>query len=67
MKLMTISKKEANRRANERWSMWRLLLSDMNITYQDLFHMDDDDLAEANAALDIHIKQQERAAKNKNK
>ncbi|KAF6585178.1 MULTISPECIES: hypothetical protein [Paenibacillus] len=59
---MTISKREANRRANERWSQWRLLLSDMGVTYSDLFLMDDDDLAEANAALDIHIKQQERAA-----
>lgn len=62
-----ISKKEANRRANERWSQWRLLLSDMNITYQDLFLMDDDDIAEANAALDIHIKQQKRAADKKPK
>lgn len=62
---MTISKKEANRRANERWSQWRLLLSDMSITYQDLFLMDDDDLAEANAALDIYQKQQERAANKK--
>ncbi|MDH2334286.1 hypothetical protein [Paenibacillus polymyxa] len=62
---MTISKREANRRANERWSQWRLLLSDMSITYQDLFLMDDDDLAEANAALDIYQKQQERAANKK--
>ncbi|MGG6311563.1 hypothetical protein [Paenibacillus macerans] len=57
---MAISKQEANRRANANWSQWRLLLSDMNITYQDLFLMDDDDIAEANAALDIHIKQQKR-------
>ncbi|MGN7359457.1 hypothetical protein ACTHPF_20550 [Paenibacillus sp. SAF-054] len=55
-----ISKKEAHRRANERWQQWRLLLSDMNISYSDLFQMDDDDIAEANAALDIHIKQQKR-------
>lgn len=61
-----INKKEAHRRAKERWQQWRLLLSDMNISYSDLFRMDDDDIAEANAALDIHIKQQQREA-NKNK
>ncbi|MGN7169267.1 hypothetical protein ACTHSJ_25720 [Paenibacillus cellulositrophicus] len=61
-----ISKKEANRRAKERWKQWRLLLSDMNISYSDLDLMDDDDIEEANAALDIHIKQQQREA-NKNK
>lgn len=63
---MMISKREANRRANERWPQWRLLLSDMNISYSDLFMMDDDDVAEANAALDIYLKQQKRAA-DKNK
>lgn len=57
---MTISKSEAERRARENWSMWRLLLSDMNITYSELNDMDPDDLAEANAALDIHIKQQNK-------
>ncbi|MBM7106971.1 hypothetical protein [Brevibacillus laterosporus] len=55
-----ISKKEAEKRARERWSYWRLLLSDMNITYADLDRMDEDDIAEANAALDIHIKQQQK-------
>jgi len=43
--------------------MWRLLLSDMNITYTELDEMDDDDLAEANAALDIHLKQQNKQNK----
>lgn len=61
-----ISKKEAHRRAKERWQQWRLLLSDMNISYSDLDLMDDDDIAEANAALDIHIKQQ-RQEMNKSK
>ncbi|MGF9907896.1 hypothetical protein [Brevibacillus porteri] len=55
-----INKQEAEQRARERWSQWRLLLSDMNITYSDLDKMDDDDIAEANAALDIHIEQQKR-------
>ncbi|MCJ8015225.1 hypothetical protein MUG84_26510 [Paenibacillus sp. KQZ6P-2] len=63
-----ISKKEAQKRAKERWQYWRLLLSDMNISYADLDRMDDDDIAEANAALDIHIKQQKREmSKGKNK
>ncbi|MCZ0848301.1 hypothetical protein [Brevibacillus laterosporus] len=35
-------------------------MSDMNITYADLDRMDEDDIAEANAALDIHIKQQQK-------
>ncbi|WP_289142920.1 hypothetical protein [uncultured Brevibacillus sp.] len=61
---MTISKQEARKRARERWSYWRLLLSDIKISYSDLNSMDDDDIAEANAALDIHMEQQE---KNKNK
>ncbi|MCG7318008.1 hypothetical protein [Brevibacillus laterosporus] len=55
-----ISKNEAEKRARERWSYWRLLLSDMNIAYADLDRMDEDDIAEANAALDIHIKQQQK-------
>lgn len=57
---MTISKTEAEKRARNNWNMWRLLLSDMNITYRDLDLMDDDDIMEANAALDIHIKQQKK-------
>lgn len=62
---MTISKKEAQRRAKERWSQWRLLLSEMNISYSDLMIMDDDDIAEANAALDLHLKYQELQMKSK--
>lgn len=57
---MPISKKIARERAKERWSQWRLLLSDMNITYTDLLHMDDDDIREANAALDLYQEQQEK-------
>lgn len=60
-----ISKTEAKRRATENWPQWRLLLSDMGITYSDLLIMDDEDLAEANAALDIHIKQQKELNKSK--
>lgn len=55
-----ISKAEARRRAQANWSQWRLLLSDMNITYSDLEKMDHDDIEEANAALDIYIEQQDR-------
>jgi len=62
---VTISKAEAERRARERWPMWRLLLSDMNITYSDLDRMDFDDIMEANAALDIHIKQQQKDQQKK--
>ncbi|MBW7452439.1 hypothetical protein ACFOLF_12220 [Paenibacillus sepulcri] len=61
--MATISRQEADRRARERWAIWRLLLSDMNISWSDLDHMDDDDIAEANAALDIHIKQQNKQNK----
>jgi hypothetical protein len=62
-----ISKREAKDRAKNNWRYWRLLLSDMNITYSDLDKMDEDDIAEANAALDIHIKQQENAQKKNGK
>jgi len=62
---MTITRTEAERRARERWAMWRILLSDMNISYSELNEMDDDDLAEANAALDIHIRQIEQQSKKK--
>lgn len=58
-----ISKKEAKERAHRNWAMWRLLLSDMNISYGDLDKMDQDDLAEANAALDLHLEAIKKANK----
>jgi hypothetical protein len=60
---MTIRRIEAERRARERWAIWRLLLSDMHISWSDLDSMDDDDIAEANAALDIHMKQLAKQSK----
>lgn len=57
---MTISNAEAKKRALTNWKQWRLLLSDMSITYSDLDHMTHDDIEEANAALDIHIEQQNK-------
>ncbi|WP_209865857.1 hypothetical protein [Paenibacillus shirakamiensis] len=54
---------EAENRARERWSQWRLLLSDMNITYTDLMIMDDEDIAEANAALDLYQKLMDKQTK----
>lgn len=65
--MMAISKREAKDRAKANWRYWRLLLSDMNISYSDLYKMDEDDIAEANAALDIHIKQLEEAKKKSTK
>ncbi|MNS37531.1 hypothetical protein D3C86_1310500 [compost metagenome] len=62
---MSLRKKEAEQRARANWLQWRLLLSDMNITYSDLFHMDDEDIAEANAALDIFQKEQEKQKSKK--
>ncbi|MHA6481060.1 hypothetical protein ACX1C1_03950 [Paenibacillus sp. strain BS8-2] len=62
-----ISKKKARELARANWRQWRLLLSDMNITYSDIMQMDDDDLAEANAALDLYIEAQERKNKNQSK
>lgn len=59
-----ISKTEAKRRAIENWPQWRLLLSDMGITYSDLLIMDDEDIAEANAALDMHIESMKKANKS---
>lgn len=58
-------KAQARERAQKNWALWRLLLSDMGITYSDLDNMDQDDIEEANAALDIHIEQQEKNRKNK--
>ncbi|PYE52493.1 hypothetical protein HUB98_26495 [Paenibacillus barcinonensis] len=60
-----LSKSEARERATNNWPLWRLLLSDMSITYSDLDNMDPDDIAEANAALDIHIEQQKKNEKRK--
>jgi hypothetical protein len=57
---MPISRIEARRRAERNWAMWRLLLSDMSITYSELNQMDQDDLAEANAALDLYIEMMEK-------
>lgn len=58
-----INKQEAERRARSNWAQWRLLLSDMSITYSDLDNMDQDDIAEANAALDLHEKMQKKNSK----
>jgi hypothetical protein len=57
---MTITRSEARKRAEKNWGMWRLLLSDMNITYSELNQLDQDDLAEANAALDMYIEMMEK-------
>ncbi|MNC31787.1 hypothetical protein D3C75_801210 [compost metagenome] len=62
---MPITKTEARRKALDNWSFWRLLLSDMGITYSDLDNMTADDIAEANAALDIHIEQIKKQNKDK--
>ncbi|MBE7682023.1 hypothetical protein ABIC22_006007 [Paenibacillus sp. PvP094] len=62
---MKLSKSQARERATQNWALWRLLLSDMSITYSDLDNMDPDDIAEANAALDIHIEQQKKNEKRK--
>ncbi|WP_144407024.1 hypothetical protein [Paenibacillus sp. IHBB 10380] len=62
---MTISKAEARRKAKENWFMWRLMLSDMNISYSDLDKMDNDDLAEANAALDLYMEYQKKEMNKK--
>lgn len=62
---MTISKAEARRKAKENWLMWRLMLSDMKISYSDLDKMDNDDLAEANAALDIYMEYQKKEMNKK--
>lgn len=59
-----ISRKEAENRAKERWRYWRLLLSDIRISYSDLNQMDEDDIAEANAALDIYLRQQSKRGQN---
>ncbi|QOS97549.1 hypothetical protein JNUCC42_13205 [Brevibacterium sp. JNUCC-42] len=64
---MAISKEEARKRALKNWSMWRILLSDMNITYSELDKMHQDDLAEANAALDIHIEAIDKKLKEQEK
>jgi hypothetical protein len=60
---MAISKLEAERRAKANWPQWRLLLSDMHVTYSDLQQMDEDDIREANAALDLHISAQKKLNK----
>lgn len=62
---MTISNQEAKERARRNWLQWRLLLSDMSITYSDLNLMDDDDILEANAALDLYMEQQKKMEKRK--
>ncbi|MDQ0169183.1 hypothetical protein [Paenibacillus tundrae] len=62
---MALTDREARERAKKNWPLWRLLLSDMSITYSDLDNMDPDDLAEANAALDIHIEQMNKQNKKK--
>lgn len=51
------------KKAENNWLIWRLVFSDNGITYSDAVSMDWDELYEANAALDIVIKQQEKGGK----
>lgn len=56
-----ISKMEAKARAEKNWYQWRLVIAGV-IRYSELDLLDQDDIMEANAALDIHIEQQKKAA-----
>jgi hypothetical protein len=60
-----ITKEEARKRVLKNWAQWRLLLSDISITYSDLDNMSHEDIAEANAALDIHLEAIEKDNKQK--
>ncbi len=52
-------KKAARERAERNWPQWRLLCAQM-VTYSELDLMDQNDILEANAALDLHIEMQEK-------
>lgn len=54
--------------AKEEWNKWRLIMAeDCSITFQEAFSMSDIDLAVANAALNIAMKQKSKASKPKKK
>ncbi len=59
---LMISQQEARNRARDNWNQWRLVLSGL-IRYSELDLLDPDDIMEANAALDLHLEEQNK--KNK--
>ena len=55
------SRSEYRQLARKNWWFWRLVLSDTGITYADASRMSDEEIEEANAALDLL---QEQMSKN---
>ena len=52
---LPLSKTRAKQKARKNWDYWRLVLSDIGIDYNTAFHqMTPDEVAEANAALDLY-------------
>lgn len=47
---------EHRQKARKHWLEWRLIIN-TSMTKADVFTMDNDELIEANCALDIHIEQ----------
>lgn len=59
-----LTKRKLQERARNNWPLWRLVFSGIN--YNAVFYqMTPNQIEEANAALDIKIKQEEKAVKRK--
>lgn len=64
----TKSKARLNRKVKENWVLWRLVLSQRGFDYQTVFgksYMTPQDIAEANAALDMQLEAEKKASKAK--
>lgn len=57
-----INQQEARSRAQENWYQWRLVIAGV-IRYSELDLLDPDDIMEANAALDLHLEEQNKRNK----
>ena len=57
-----LSRTKARKRAKRNWDYWRLVLSDIGIDYNTAFHqMTPNEVAEANAALDLQEEAMKKA------
>lgn len=59
-----LTKEQLRNRVNEKWALWRLVLSDMNLDYNTVFNqMTPKEIDEANMALDIYIEMMNKKRK----
>lgn len=60
------TKRQLSKLARQRWNGWRLVFSERGFDYYTVFHlMTEDEINEANAALDIQIEMEKKQLNKK--